>query len=104
MRSSSITQKMKILGAGRYILIAFALFSCDRDETGTGNSAVDNYLDLPKLPYMYYSGKFSDEQIQLGRVLFYDTKLSANGTVSCASCHKQEYAFGDNVAFSKGFN
>lgn len=39
----------------------------------------------------------------LGRVLFYDTKLSLNNSVSCASCHKQELAFSDPNPGSKGF-
>ncbi|MFY7965991.1 MAG: cytochrome-c peroxidase [Chitinophagaceae bacterium] len=39
----------------------------------------------------------------LGRVLFYDKKLSKNNTISCASCHKQNLSFDDDVAFSKGF-
>ncbi len=43
-------------------------------------------------------------QATLGRVLFYDKKLSANNTVSCASCHKAEKGFSDDVAFSEGFN
>lgn len=38
----------------------------------------------------------------LGRVLFYDKKLSKDGSIACASCHKQELAFGDDLAFSKG--
>ena len=40
----------------------------------------------------------------LGRVLFYDTQLSATGETSCATCHQQELAFGDNLDFSKGIN
>ena len=40
----------------------------------------------------------------LGRVLFYDNKLSANGTVSCASCHKAEHGFSDPDVLSKGFD
>ncbi|WP_420461236.1 cytochrome-c peroxidase [Neolewinella sp.] len=40
----------------------------------------------------------------LGRVLFYDTQLSATGETSCATCHQQKLAFGDNLAFSKGIN
>jgi len=40
----------------------------------------------------------------LGRVLFYDTRLSANDTTSCASCHIQEYGFSDPEQFSKGFD
>jgi len=39
----------------------------------------------------------------LGRVLFYDPKLSLNNTVSCGSCHHQDKAFTDGLAFSKGF-
>jgi cytochrome c peroxidase len=48
--------------------------------------------------------EINDVKALLGRVLFYDTKLSQNNSVSCASCHKQELAFSDNVARSKGFN
>lgn len=33
--------------------------------------------------------------ITLGRALFYDASLSKDGMVSCASCHKQEFAFSD---------
>ncbi|MCR9253532.1 MAG: cytochrome-c peroxidase [bacterium] len=40
----------------------------------------------------------------LGRVLFYDKSLSANNTVSCASCHDQSAAFSDNRKFSIGLN
>ena len=40
----------------------------------------------------------------LGRVLFYDTALSANGRTSCSSCHKQEHAFADPNRVSRGFD
>lgn len=46
----------------------------------------------------------SSHKATLGRVLFYDTKLSINGVVSCASCHQQSLAFADDVAFSEGFD
>ena len=39
----------------------------------------------------------------LGRVLFYDKLLSVDESTSCASCHKQEIAFADDVALSEGF-
>lgn len=38
----------------------------------------------------------------LGRVLFYDKRLSRDGTISCASCHKQANAFGDTAIASTG--
>jgi cytochrome c peroxidase len=37
----------------------------------------------------------SDAKVTLGRYLFYDTRLSANGTQSCGSCHQQARAFTD---------
>ena len=39
----------------------------------------------------------------LGRVLFYDTQLSKNNTISCASCHPRRMGFADPKQFSKGF-
>jgi cytochrome c peroxidase len=39
----------------------------------------------------------------LGRVLFYDTRLSANNTTSCGSCHVQKHAFADPKPGSGGF-
>ncbi len=41
-------------------------------------------------------------KVELGRWLFYDTRLSVNGTTSCASCHMQELAFTDGRARSVG--
>ena len=72
-------------------------------------------LNLPNEPYSYnltypkYISAFSSNNtnydlITLGRVLFYDTNLSSDKSVSCASCHKQEKAFSDDVAFSLGAN
>jgi cytochrome c peroxidase len=39
----------------------------------------------------------------LGRVLFYDKRLSANNTVACGSCHLQANGFTDPVPLSRGF-
>ncbi|GAB4440787.1 MAG: cytochrome c peroxidase [Turneriella sp.] len=46
--------------------------------------------------------KLSREAVELGRVLFYDKDLSADSSVACASCHKQQFAFADNVRISPG--
>jgi len=41
-------------------------------------------------------------KVALGRYLFYDNNLSANGTQSCASCHQQQYAFSEPSVTSTG--
>jgi cytochrome c peroxidase len=65
----------------------------------------DYSFDLPD--YMPASNRREIEiksaKATLGRVLFYDKNLSKNGTVSCASCHIQAFAFSDTTTFSKGF-
>ena len=38
----------------------------------------------------------------LGRVLFYDKNLSIDNSISCGSCHKQQFAFSDTAIASKG--
>lgn len=46
----------------------------------------------------------TDAGATLGRVLFYDKRLSTNQTIACASCHQQAHAFSDPRQFSVGFN
>lgn len=45
----------------------------------------------------------TDAGATLGRVLFYDTRLSLNQTVACGSCHHQDHGFADTTSFSTGF-
>ena len=61
--------------------------------------------DLPahfKPPRVPADNPMSEEKFQLGRRLFYDTRLSGNGTQACASCHFQHLAFTDGKAVSTG--
>jgi cytochrome c peroxidase len=46
----------------------------------------------------------TDRGASLGRVLFYDKRLSINDTISCASCHRQASGFTDPLRFSTGFS
>jgi cytochrome c peroxidase len=48
------------------------------------------------------SNPTTDAGATLGRVLFYDRRLSSTNTHACASCHKQSRGFADDVAFSIG--
>lgn len=44
----------------------------------------------------------TNNKATLGRVLFYDKKLSIDNTIACASCHIQKFAFGDTALASRG--
>lgn len=47
---------------------------------------------------------FSPQQIDLGRYLFFDPVLSADGSISCASCHDPKKGFGDGRAQALGIH
>ncbi len=48
------------------------------------------------------SNRVTDHGATLGRVLFYDKRLSSNGKISCATCHRAENAFADPRRLSRG--
>ncbi|MFT4033168.1 MAG: cytochrome c peroxidase [Siphonobacter sp.] len=50
----------------------------------------------------YTNGEEPLNKVAVGEKLFFDPILSEDRTVSCASCHKPEFAFADTVSFSLG--
>jgi len=62
---------------------------------------IPNYINKDNTPN---NNPITDAGATLGRVLFYDKQLSINNTISCASCHKQEFAFGDTATVSIGWD
>lgn len=44
----------------------------------------------------------SKEKIELGRKLFFDKRLSLDGSLSCADCHQPKFAFTDQKKVSSG--
>ncbi|MGK3960396.1 MbnH family di-heme enzyme [Sorangium sp. So ce118] len=73
---------------------------------GAGGGDADVYdwglppgFPVPKVPQ---DNPMSAAKVELGRRLFYDRRLSGNGTYSCGSCHLQELAFTDGLACAEG--
>lgn len=58
-----------------------------------------SHVPYPEIPA---DNPLTVEGVLLGRHLFYDPVLSVDGTISCSSCHKQEFAFSDTARFSVG--
>ena len=57
------------------------------------------HFPVPKVPE---SNPMSEAKVDLGRHLFYDRRLSGNGTQACASCHHQDKAFTDGLGTAIG--
>jgi len=78
---------------GVIIALVLVLISCgDKEESETYQWPLP--VDFPK-PQVPVENPMSVTKIELGRHLFYDKNLSANGSQSCSSCHVQALAFSD---------
>lgn len=98
------------------ILSTFILFGCAISATvvtaqdGVVNlTALHNYANQVVPGYITRDNTppgnpITDAGATLGRVLFYDKRLSRNNTISCASCHAQDRAFSDTATASTGVN
>jgi cytochrome c peroxidase len=116
---------MRYAGTFALLLSCVALPACaqesiapvDRAGTGGGSSsgaasggsgggdAIDYDWGLPPgypKPAVPQDNPMSVEKVELGRRLFYDTRMSLNETQSCATCHEQDKAFTDGLANAVG--
>ena len=57
-------------------------------------------LDEVNLPQ---DNPFSEAKVELGRLLFFDPRLSANSAISCASCHQPDQGWTDGLPLSFGY-
>jgi cytochrome c peroxidase len=65
------------------------------------------FLFLLSISISFYSFENTTEKLpvtkeELGKLLFFEKKLSRDNSISCASCHIPEYAFSDTLDFSIG--
>lgn len=74
-----------------------------RASTYSNKLAVPEFANEPIQP-ISTKLEVNPQKAALGHLLFHDTRLSLNNTVSCASCHSLETAGVDNKQFSEGIN
>ena len=61
-----------------------------------------HWRELGPLPASLINADSLRHEIELGRVLFFDPRLSASGQISCASCHNPKLSWTDGLAKSVG--
>lgn len=87
-----------MLQRGSFLVVAWLLVACE--------AAPESWSwDLPEAfpaPAVPADNPMSRAKVELGRHLFYDPRLSRNGTQSCASCHEQARAFSDGRTVAIG--
>ncbi|WP_277477605.1 cytochrome-c peroxidase [Catalinimonas alkaloidigena] len=87
------------------------LLACSNENEPEKEVVYDPTPYQPNLPW-YFPDQISlpadnlltEEGVALGRMLFYEKQLSADQSISCASCHQQEKAFTDGLQFPQGID
>jgi len=79
-------------------------------RSGAGNFSAEEIRQIlrhgpwppPRAPDPSNRASGNPQAIELGRTLFFDQRLSANGKVACATCHQPELGFSDGRARALG--
>ena len=85
------------------LTIVGAAFAGSQTQESSGDA--EYRWELPKgfpKPKVPENNPMTVAKVRLGRYLFYDQRMSVNGTESCATCHRQELAFTDGKPQSVG--
>jgi cytochrome c peroxidase len=82
----------------RYTLVGLFLW-VSRPSAYASDNPIS--LGLPPISVTNLDSK-GWSKVRLGKELFFDARLSLDGTISCASCHKPERAFSDGRAVAAG--
>jgi cytochrome c peroxidase len=83
---------LRILPAFVLLLFAMLRTALPADPDSSAGYAWNLPKGFPK-PYVPPDNPMTAAKVELGKYLFYDTRMSVNGKASCATCHKQELAF-----------
>ncbi len=89
------------------LIAVFLVFSCQTCQNKTNHSFEENEeykiilpTYMPSLPKEATQNPITKEGVVLGKILFFDTKLSSTNTISCATCHNPKLYFTDNMKTS----
>jgi cytochrome c peroxidase len=86
------------------LFIVMLMFSCQNDKMAEP-LLFPALMEIPEhFPDVEFpeGAEFTLDRWKLGKKLFYDEVMSIDSSISCASCHKQELGFSDDIAFSLG--
>ncbi len=92
------------------MLAAFTIYGCQSDDGHVQEpepvfAPFEVPAHFPPPVYDFSGNPITKEGFELGRKLFFDPRLSRDGTVSCGTCHAQVHAFADHsTSFSSGID
>ncbi|KAA5536514.1 c-type cytochrome [Taibaiella lutea] len=95
--------KIKITGILALLMLTIVTINaCKKDPVEEPDEPYTLDIGTFPTPNLPADNPLTREGVKLGRMLFYEKKLSGTNTQSCSSCHMQQFAFSDTAALSIG--
>jgi cytochrome c peroxidase len=94
--------------AATSVLALLTLAGCTKEAPKSGANLTPYPLQIPLglerdyAKWIPADNPLTTAKVNLGKILYFDPRLSGDGTISCASCHTPKFGFGDNLQFSDG--
>src|SRR5712691_820597 len=82
--------------------VLFTAAGATADEYSTTPTKADMNWLLPKQPASPADNRPARARTELGKMLFFDPRLSADGNLSCAGCHNPMFGWSDGLPTAKG--
>ncbi len=82
---------------------AYCESATDQKELTEERAHLSIPLGLPPVPWPADS-PYDKKKAELGKLLYFDKRLSANGTISCATCHAAKVGFADSNPIAIGID
>lgn len=90
-----------VLGTGAALLFKGAVLHAATPPADDWAALKASFRRPPAVPFPA-DNPFSEEKRALGEALFRDTRLSIDGSLSCASCHQRGNGFADGKVAARG--
>lgn len=95
-----MSRKHHLLGAiamGSALALSGATFADD----GLGDYR-DNFEPLPHFPPIPADNSLTPEKVELGKMMFFEPRISSSGVISCATCHNPALGWADRIPRATG--
>ena len=94
-----------IRSTSRFFLTVTLLLAClCGNAAGTRPSAEDKAWLLPSTPAHPADNEPTSSRVTLGKMLFFDPRLSKDGTIACSTCHNPALGWSDGLPTAHGLH
>jgi len=98
-KTSNVACWLSVIGISLSLMASFGLVANEAEAQPTSDKRM---APLPKIVPAPKENPTTPDKVALGKLLFFDPRLSGDNKISCVTCHRPDKAFGDGLSQAKG--